>query len=296
MPRRSPKSGKTRNPALSPSLAPPTDNAPDQRSRTRSPEQGTADSVSRQKRLHGPVRLAPWPFSSRIRRRETSSVAHPANHPPWSLSGDLRLRHRAARRCPRPHRKRHLPHRRGRPHRPGRPQRRRQDHPHQGPRRRGPARRRQRHPLRRGRLPPAGPAHRRPRRARPRPRPVRPRPGRADPQDARQRAAHRQRPGRHPREGAQAVRAPGDGVPHQGRIRRRGRGRHHRRRAQPARPGAGPAPAHALRRSAPPYRAGPDPVLGRGHPAARRADQPPRRGLDRLAARLPEDLHAAASS
>ena len=49
---------------------------------------------------------------------------------------------------------------------------------------------------------------------------------------------------------------------------------------------------HALRRPAPPHRAGPDPVPRRGrdrrrHPAARRADQPPRRRLDHLAARLP---------
>lgn len=36
-------------------------------------------------------------------------------------------------------------------------------------------------------------------------------------------------------------------------------------------------PLHAQRRSAPPYRTGPHPLLGRGHPAARRADQPPRR-------------------
>ena len=50
-----------------------------------------------------------------------------------------------------------------------------------------------------------------------------------------------------------------------------------------------PAAADAVRRSAPPGRAGPDPVLrpARRHPAARRADQPPRRRLDRLAARLP---------
>ncbi|CAK7285672.1 conserved hypothetical protein [Streptomyces misionensis JCM 4497] len=158
------------------------------------------------------------------------------------------------------------------------------------PGRRGHPGRRHHHPLRRGRLPSAGPPHRRPGRARPRPRPVRPRPRRADPQDARERAAHRQRHGRHPREGASAVRAPGDRVPHQGRVRRRGRGRHHRRRAEPARPGARPAAAHPLRRSAPPYRAGPDPVLRRGHPAAGRADQPPRRRLDRVAAGLPEDL------
>ena len=44
---------------------------------------------------------------------------------------------------------------------------------------------------------------------------------------------------------------------------------------------------HPVRRSAPPHRAGPHPVLRRRDAAARRADQPPRRRLDHLAARLP---------
>ena len=44
----------------------------------------------------------------------------------------------------------------------------------------------------------------------------------------------------------------------------------------------------ALRRSAAPRRAGPHPVLGRRDAAARRADQPPRRRLDHLAARVPQ--------
>ena len=60
----------------------------------------------------------------------------------------------------------------------------------------------------------------------------------------------------------------------------------------------GPAAAHAVRRPAPPRRAGPDPVRRlrrrgrrvRARPAAaRRADQPPRRRLDHLAARVPAE-------
>ena len=46
----------------------------------------------------------------------------------------------------------------------------------------------------------------------------------------------------------------------------------------------------AVGRSAPSRRARPHPVLGRRHPAARRADQPPRRRLDHVAARLPQVL------
>ena len=45
---------------------------------------------------------------------------------------------------------------------------------------------------------------------------------------------------------------------------------------------------HPVRWPAPPGRAGPDPVLRRRDAAARRADQPPRRRLDRLAARVPQ--------
>ena len=50
----------------------------------------------------------------------------------------------------------------------------------------------------------------------------------------------------------------------------------------------GPAAAHALGGPAAPRRAGPHPVLGRGDAAPRRAHQPPRRRLDRLAAGLPQ--------
>ena len=46
-------------------------------------------------------------------------------------------------------------------------------------------------------------------------------------------------------------------------------------------PAADPAAAHPVRRPAAPGRAGPDPVLRRRDAAARRADQPPRRRLDR---------------
>ena len=64
---------------------------------------------------------------------------------------------------------------------------------------------------------------------------------------------------------------------------------------RPARPRARPAPRDALRRAAPPCRARPDPLRRvrrgrprRDHAAARRADQPPRRRLDLLAARVPQ--------
>ena len=49
-----------------------------------------------------------------------------------------------------------------------------------------------------------------------------------------------------------------------------------------------PAAADPVRWPAPPGRAGPHPVLRRRDAAARRADQPPRRRLDRLAARVPQ--------
>ena len=71
------------------------------------------------------------------------------------------------------------------------------------------------------------------------------------------------------------------------RVRRGGRGGVDRQQPRPAGPGARPAAADAVRRPAAPGRAGPDPVLRCADPAARRADQPPRRRLDRLAARVP---------
>ena len=93
-----------------------------------------------------------------------------------------------------------------------------------------------------------------------------------------------------------AVRArPGDEPLREGRRRparrrwvlRRGRGRPDRLLDRHRRPADGPAAADPVRWPAPPRRAGPDPVLRRRDAAARRAHQPPRRRLDRLAARLP---------
>ncbi len=53
------------------------------------------------------------------------------------------------------------------------------------------------------------------------------------------------------------------------------------RQPRSARPGPRPAAAHPLGRPAAAHRAGPDPLLRCRDPAARRADQPPRRRLDR---------------
>ena len=84
-----------------------------------------------------------------------------------------------------------------------------------------------------------------------------------------------------------ALRPAAGGVHAARRVRRRGRGRADRRERRPA--GARPRPAarHALGWSASARRAGPDPVLRRRDAAAGRADQPPRRRLDRLAAGVP---------
>ncbi len=201
---------------------------------------------------------------------------------------DHRHRTRTARRRPDPAVPDHPAGAAGRPDRPGRAQRRRQDHHAQGAGRRGPALHRRDRPHQRGRLPPAGPAHRRPQRDRPRPGAVRPRP-RRDPRrdaEARDRAGGERR-----RQAGPPVRPPGGPVRRAGRLRGRGRGRPDLRQPGPARPGPGADHRHPLRRPAPPDRAGPHPVRRlraerQGHPAARRADQPPRPGLDRLAARL----------
>ena len=94
------------------------------------------------------------------------------------------------------------------------------------------------------------------------------------------------------RQAGPPLRRPGGPVRRPGRLRRRGRGGPDLRQPRAARPGARPDDRHPLRRPAAAHRAGPDPVPRRRrerrrHPAARRADQPPRRRLDRLAARLP---------
>ena len=78
------------------------------------------------------------------------------------------------------------------------------------------------------------------------------------------------------------------------RLLRRGRGPADRVQPEDRGPDPRAAAAHAVRRSAASRRAGPDPVLRRGHAAARRAHQPPRRRLDQLAARLPGRLQGRA--
>ena len=194
-----------------------------------------------------------------------------------------------------------LPHRPGRPGRPGRPQRRRQDHADPGAGRRGAAGRRAGHPLRavsatcrRTRAPATSTSLARDRILSARGldtvlRRMRDTEGEMASADA---ATHERAMRRYA--------AAGGGVPGRRRVRRRERGRRDRVQPRPARPGARPAAADPVRRSAPPRRAGPDPLLRRGHrrgqrhPAARRADQPPRRRLDRLAARLPQDLQGRA--
>ena len=72
------------------------------------------------------------------------------------------------------------------------------------------------------------------------------------------------------------------------RLLRRGRGPADLLQPQHRGPDPRAAAAHPLRRPAPPRRAGPDPVLRGRDAAARRAHQPPRRRLHRLAARLPQ--------
>ena len=84
---------------------------------------------------------------------------------------------------------------------------------------------------------------------------------------------------------------PPRGRVHGGRwVCRRVRGSVDRRSPRPRRAGARPDPRHPVRWPAPPHRAGPHPVLGCRDPAPRRADQPPRRRLDRVAARPPQGL------
>ena len=72
------------------------------------------------------------------------------------------------------------------------------------------------------------------------------------------------------------------------RVRRGGRGRADRGVARDRGPAHDPAVAHAVGRAAPPGGARPDPVLRRRDAPARRAHQPPRRRLGRVAARVPE--------
>ena len=141
------------------------------------------------------------------------------------------------------------------------------------------------------RLPAAGPAHRRPRRPRPRPDPVGPRPGRGRRADARHRGRDGQRRPGHPRARRCAATAgwrrssrPPAATPPRARPRRS-------RPASGCRTGCSasrcaPCPAVSAAGSSWPGSCSRRPAPT--HAAARRADQPPRRRLDRLAARLPQ--------
>ena len=154
-----------------------------------------------------------------------------------------------------------------------------------------PAGRRRGHPVRQRRLPAAGPAHRRPRRARPRPDPVRPRPGRRASAGCARPRARWPAPTRTPTSGrCAATPRLEERVPGGRRLRRRERGRRRSRPAWGCPSGCStsrcaPCPAVSAAGSSCPASCSPRPA--RRHAAARRADQPPRRRLDRLAARLP---------
>ena len=189
-----------------------------------------------------------------------------------------------------------------RPHRTGRPQRRGQDHHHADPGGRGRTLRGHRHPHRRNRLSATGSQRGRPRRAGPRPGAVGPRPGHPARRSG-EAAGVDGRSGRrrHPRQGDPPLRPARGAVRRTRRVRRRERGRPDLREPRPARAGPDAAAAHAVRRAAPPGRTVPHPVrrirqrCGFGHhAAARRAHQPPRRRLGRLAARLPAEPHRRA--
>ena len=205
---------------------------------------------------------------------------------------------RAASRGPDPARARHLPRRSRRPGRPRRPQRRRQDHPHPRPGGGGPARRGHGHPQRRRRA-----TCRRTRAPATSSMLARDRVLSARGLDevlrrhARDRGRHGQRGRRDPGRGDGTLRPARGGVHRPRRLRGRERGGHDLLAASglPERV-LDPAARHAVRRPAAPGRARPHPVLRRRHAAPRRADQPPGRRLDRLAARLPAGLVRAASS
>ena len=123
---------------------------------------------------------------------------------------------------------------------------------------------------------------------RPRPDPVGARPRRRRTPPARGRGRDGRRGPEDPRARHEAVDARRRRAPRRWWVRRRVRGR-----ADGCRPrdrGAHPRPAdrHPVRWPATPRRARPHPVLGRRDHAAGRAHQPPRRRLDRVAARLPQ--------
>ena len=154
----------------------------------------------------------------------------------------------------------------------------------------GAARGREGHQQRDDRLPAAGHQERRPRCARHRPDPAGPRPRRGAGGDAAGRARHgRHQPGQARRRGPQ-VRPAGGAADRARRLRGRGRGSVAGLQPRAAPEGAEAAAAHPVRRSAPPGRAGQDPVRRRVHAAARRADQPPGRRLGDLAPRSPAQL------
>ena len=156
----------------------------------------------------------------------------------------------------------------------------------------GPARGRSDPPaVRRGRLPAAGPTDRRPADHRPRPDAVgaRARHDRTPSSRGRDRMASEK-----PRSSRSARCAATNGP--EAELHRRGGYAAESEAAQIAESLATRASAcstsswHALGWSAPSHRADPHPVLRCRDPAPRRADQPPRRRLDRLAARPPQGL------
>ena len=140
---------------------------------------------------------------------------------------------------------------------------------------------------RRRRLPAAGPAHRRPRGARARPDPVRARPRRRRTSAARGRGRDGQRRPEGPRAGDESLLASRRRAARRRRLRRGVGGGPDRPQPRHRGPDPGPAAQDPLRWPAAARRAGPDPVLRRRDAAPRRAHQPPRRRLDRLAARVP---------
>ena len=217
----------------------------------------------------------------------------PAPTLPEDSSRDHRVRSRAARRLAHPAVRDVAARPAGRPDRAGRAQRRGQDDDAAQPRGRRRALRRHDPPHRAGRLPAAGPPRGRPHRARARPRAVGQGARRAaarhgEDADRDGRAGRRRRA----RQGDRPLRPPRGAVRRPRGLRRRERGGAHLLEPRPARARAVPAPADALGRSAPARRAGPHPLrrqrrLGRQRrddAAARRAHEPPRRRLDRLAA------------
>ncbi len=141
------------------------------------------------------------------------------------------------------------------------------------------------------RLPAPGPAHRRPRRARDRPHPVVPRPRLSRAQDVGNRGRDGLRGRGHTRPGDRAVPRDRGALSRGGRIRGRERGGADRSEPRDRRRDAPPADRDALGGPATPRRARAHPLRQLRDPPARRADEPPRRGLHRVAPRVPSHVH-----